>query len=61
MANTHVSNLILTFPIEWRCPFPAGICRSRDIGSRHENRPNLRMGQIDHVFFENRGLFNGLL
>ncbi len=50
MANTHESNLILIFRIEWRCPFVARIRRSRDIGSRHENHPNFRTRQIDHVF-----------
>ncbi len=50
MANTHESNLIWTFRIERRCPFVARVRRSRDIGSRHENRQNFRTGQIDHVF-----------
>ncbi len=38
VGNTHESNLILAFRIDWRCPFVARIRRSRDIGSRNENR-----------------------
>ncbi len=55
MANTHESNLNLTFRIEWRCPFIARIHRSRDIGSRHEiGRISERVKSI--MFFENHFL-----
>ncbi len=49
MAKTHESNLNSTLRIDWCCPFVARLRCSRDIASRHENRPNFRMGQIDHV------------
>ncbi len=60
MANTHESNLILAFWIEWRCPFVPGIRRSRVIGARLENRPNFRMGSQSIMFFEKGSSFNGL-
>ncbi len=53
MANTHESSLMLTFRIEWRCPFVARVRRSRDIGSRLESRLNFLTGQTDHVFSKN--------